>query len=402
MSTHRPDAAVEGRPVGLILLPIMAAVLAGFLIIGIALPVLPLHVEGDLGFGTFVVGLVAGSQFAASLLSRIWAGSFSDRIGAKRAVITGLIAASFAGLLYWLSLAFTAVPTTSVGVLLLGRAVLGAAESFIITGGVSWGLAVVDKGQAGKVIAWIGMAMFAALALGGPIGTALYDTSGFTGIALTTLFVPLLVLLFLWRTPAAFLRPKKSEASLSVVAGAVWLPGLGAAMSSIGYGAILAFSSLFFAKHGWHPIWLPFGAFGAALILTRVFFADLPDRRGGANVALVFVIVQSAGLLMMWLANNAGLATAGAALAGLGYSLVYPGFGVEAVRGVAPENRGLAMGLYTSCLDLALGLGTPVLGWIAARTSLGVAFGTSALVVLGAAIVAVQLMRRARELLSEA
>ena len=99
---------------------------------------------------------------------------------------------------------------------------------------------------------------------------------------------------------------------------------------------------------------------------------------------------------MMWLANNAGLATAGAALAGLGYSLVYPGFGVEAVRGVAPENRGLAMGFYTSCLDLALGFGSPVLGWIAGRTSLGVAFGTSALVVLGAAVVALQLKRRAR------
>ena len=289
-----PNATDVAMPVGVILLPIMAAVLAGFLIIGIALPVLPLHVEGDLGFSTLVVGLVAGSQFAASLISRVWAGSFSDRIGAKRAVVTGLIAASFAGLLYWVSLGLTAVPTTSVAVLLLGRAVLGAAESFIITGGVSWGLAVVDRTQAGKVIAWVGMAMFSALAFGGPIGTALYHATGFAGIALATLLVPLLILLFLWRMPVAPPHPKKSEASLSDVAGAVWLPGLGADFSSIGYGAILAFSSLFFAKHGWHPIWLPFGAFGAALILTRVFFSDLPDRKGGANIALVFVIVESA------------------------------------------------------------------------------------------------------------
>jgi hypothetical protein len=39
-------------------------------VIGLALPVLPLHVHKDLGLGTFVVGLVAGAQFAASLLSR--------------------------------------------------------------------------------------------------------------------------------------------------------------------------------------------------------------------------------------------------------------------------------------------------------------------------------------------
>jgi hypothetical protein len=56
------------------LIPIMAVVLIAFLIIGLALPVLPLHVHQDLGFGAFIVGLVTGSQFGASLLSRMSAG----------------------------------------------------------------------------------------------------------------------------------------------------------------------------------------------------------------------------------------------------------------------------------------------------------------------------------------
>ncbi|KWV60484.1 hypothetical protein AS156_29340 [Bradyrhizobium macuxiense] len=47
------------------LLPIMAVVLAAFLVIGLAIPVLPLHVHQDLGLSAFVVGLVTGSQFAA-------------------------------------------------------------------------------------------------------------------------------------------------------------------------------------------------------------------------------------------------------------------------------------------------------------------------------------------------
>ena len=74
------------------LLPIMGVVLAGFLVIGLALPVLPLHVSRDLGFGAFVVGLVTGSQFAASLVSRIWAGHFADQKGAKSGVVAGLFA----------------------------------------------------------------------------------------------------------------------------------------------------------------------------------------------------------------------------------------------------------------------------------------------------------------------
>ena len=379
-----------------VLLPVMAAVTAGFLIIGIALPVLPLYVTSDLGFGAFVVGVVAGSQFAASLISRIWAGSFSDRLGAKRAVVAGLLAASASGVLYSLSLGLSATPTASVAVLLLGRAILGGAESFIITGGVSWGLARVGGDQAGKVIAWVGMAMFAALALGGPIGTTLYTVGGFAGIAMATMIVPLLVLVSLLRVPAAPVLPKQKDGALSDVAGAVWLPGLAAAFSSIGYGAILAFSSLHFAEHGWHPIWLGFSAFGAALILTRVFFAHLPDRKGGARIALTFVFIESAGLVLMWLAHSTVLATAGAALAGLGYSLVYPALGVEAVRGVAPENRGLAMGVYTACLDVALGFGSPALGWVAGRTNLDTVFAGSAAVVLVAAVIALRLQRSAQ------
>src|SRR3954467_1661693 len=114
------------------LLPIMGVVLITFLVIGLALPVLPLHVHQGLGLSTFVVGLVTGSQFAASLISRVWSGHYADRRGAKRAVVVGLLTAAVGGLLYLASLGFASAPSISVAILLVGRAVLGAAESFII------------------------------------------------------------------------------------------------------------------------------------------------------------------------------------------------------------------------------------------------------------------------------
>lgn len=91
------------------LLPIMANVLIAFMVIGMALPVLPLHVHDDLKFWTLIVGLVAESQFAAALVSRVWAGRTCDRQGAKRAVLIGLFAAAVAGLLYLLSLGVSAM-----------------------------------------------------------------------------------------------------------------------------------------------------------------------------------------------------------------------------------------------------------------------------------------------------
>jgi hypothetical protein len=86
MSSHAPRAQQNfvgtamaiARSVTAALLPIMAIVFIGFLVIGMALPVLTLHVHQSLGMSTFVVGFFAGSQFVAALITRVWSGHYAD------------------------------------------------------------------------------------------------------------------------------------------------------------------------------------------------------------------------------------------------------------------------------------------------------------------------------------
>src|SRR5437899_4388947 len=371
------------------LIPIMGMVFIAFLVVGLAMPVLPLHVHEGLGLSTFVVGLVAGSQFAASLFSRLWAGRHSDSRGAKHAVVAGLLLAALAGLLYLLSLRFVSEPAISVTILLLGRTLLGAGESFIITGAQTWGLALAGAQNTGKVLAWMGTAMYAAFALGAPAGTIVYGSHGFTAIALATTLAPLATLLLVARlrrvAPTARSRP-----AFSKVVAAVWLPGAGLALSSVGLGAVTAFVALLFAARGW-TVWPAFTTFAVAFIFARVVFGHLADRIGGAKVALVSVLIEAAGQAMIWLAPWSALALIGAALTGFGYALAYPSFGVEAVRRAPPQSRGLAMGAYTAFLDVALGLASPALGLIAGVADIGTVFLASALSVLCAAPVALRL-----------
>jgi MFS family permease len=376
------------------LLPIMAAVFVAFLVIGLALPVLPLHVHQGLGLGTFLVGLVAGSQFGAAILSRVLAGRDADASGPKHAVIVGLIIAAAAGLLYRVSLNFVAAPAISVTILLLGRALLGVGESFIITGAQSWGLALLGVQNTSKVLAWVGSAMFGAFAAGAPIGTVLYARYGFAAIGLATTLLPLATILSvarLRRVPSMARVP----AGLVKVMAAVWVPGVGAALSSIGFGAITAFSALLFVARGW-AAWPAFTVFALVFILTRFFLGHLADRFGGAKVALACVLVEAAGLAALWLAPWFHLALIGAALTGFGYSLVYPGLGVEAVRLVPAQSRGLAMGAYTAFLDVALGFGTPALGFLADRAGLGTVFGASMLAALCSGGIAAALLYKSR------
>jgi MFS family permease len=176
------------------------------------------------------------------------------------------------------------------------------------------------------------------------------------------------------------------------VMSAVWLPGVGSALSSIGFGAITAFSALLFVAHGW-PAWPAFTAFAVTFILARFTLGHLADRFGGATVAIGCVLVEAAGLALMSSAPQLALALAGAALTGFGYSLVFPGLGVEAMRRVSPQDRGLAMGAYSAFLDVALGFGTPALGLLANYAGLGSVFLLSAVAALCAVPIAATFIR---------
>lgn len=51
------EAVQNDSPVGAVLLPIMAAIFGVYIVIGLAMPVLPLYVHQRLGFGALIVGL---------------------------------------------------------------------------------------------------------------------------------------------------------------------------------------------------------------------------------------------------------------------------------------------------------------------------------------------------------
>ena len=64
-------------------------------------------------------------------------------------------------------------------------------------------------------------------------------------------------------------------------------------------------------------------------------------------------------------ATSTTIAILGAALAGLGHSLVFPALGKVAIRLLPDENGGVVLGAYLACFDWGLTIGGPVAGVIA-------------------------------------
>lgn len=375
------------------LAPICLMVFMEFLAMGLPLPLLPIRVHDTLGFGALLIGLVIGAQSWVTLVTRHAAGTHSDQRGPRSATIWGLAISVLAGAIYALSCAVPN-PSASLAVLLIGRGLLGLGESLVVTGSLAWGVALAGRERSGIVMAWVGIAMYGALAAGAPLGSALNSQVGFVGMSIAASLAPLLGI------GAAFAaRPVKPIGGTRLpfyqVARLIWLPGAGLALCALGFGAIAAFSTLFFREHAWPHAALAMSAFGAAYVLARLLFGSLPDRLGGARVAALSAVVATTGQVGMWLATTSGMAVAAAALTGLGFSLAFPSFGIEAIKRVPPQNRGVALGAYAACFDATLGLGVPGLGVVVGSFGYGAAFAVGAGAALASLILALVLSRRA-------
>ena len=344
--------------------PLFPVVFGGYLALGLPLPVLALQVHDRLGFDAVTVGWVVGIQALSTVLTRQMAGRLTDTRGPKRAVLLGLPLAALAGLLYLLSDRLADRPGLSLAALLAGRILLGPAESLFLTGTMAWGIARLGPARTGRVMAWQGIGIFGALAVGAPLGLALMARGGFAAVALVATAVPLLAL-----AVAVTVAPEPGTAgqpmAFSRVLGLIWRQGVGLMLAGVPFAALAAFISLDYAAQGWTGAGLALSGFGAGYIAMRVGFAHWPDRFGGARVAAVSLAVEAVGQMVLWAAPNALVALAGATLTGIGNSLVFPALGVEATRRVPPENRGLAVGGFVAFLDLALGLTGPLAGLLA-------------------------------------
>jgi MFS family permease len=367
------------------LLPLDIAVFLVYLTVGAPLPVIPLFVHDRLGFDPLIVGIVIGAQAAATLLARPLAGGLADRRGTRAAVIVGALISALAGVFYFASTFLESSPTASLAAIIGGRLALGLGDSLFLTGAMAWGVQLGGPKNAGKGLMSVGIALYAAMAIGAPLGIALFNNGGFAVLALIVAATPLLACLIAQRLPAqpvvAGLRIPLRE-----VFGRIWRPGAGVALSGVGFAVIAAFITLYYQSHGWNGAAYGLTAFGVAFIVARLFFGGYPDRFGGARVALACLAIEVVGQLLLWFAPSPVIALLGAALTGFGYSLAFPALCLEAVRRVPPQSRGSAIGAYVVCLDFSLASAGPVAGLMVAP------LGYSAIYLLGAACAALAAM----------
>lgn len=363
-----PDSEIadpESSDLSKSLFTIFGIIFFEFLIMGISLGIIPIYVHETLAYSNLIVGLVIGIQYVATLLSRHFAGKLADVKGGKKAVILGLFLSGFSGIFCLISYWSMSLPVLSLASLMIGRILLGVGESYLVIGIFAWGFILAGQKNVGKVMVWNGMGMYGGMACGAPLGILLTTTFSITAAFSAIILFPLVSYLAVMLLRNVPIPTNVVRLPFYKAVHLVWRSGTGLALASIGFGGIASFITLYFSQNSWEGASLALTAFGTGYIVMRIFFAHFPDKFGGARVAMVCLLIEFIGQLLIWKAPDAYAGIAGACLTGVGMSLLFPSFGIIAVKKVVLENRGMAMAAYNAFFDLGMGLTAPLAGLLA-------------------------------------
>ncbi len=331
-----------------------------------------------LGAGPAQVGTINGAFMLTAGLLSIPAGLLADRIGRTVPIIAGMIATALSSLLV--------TQCHQPGQMAAAYILFGAGLAAFAPGMLSLVADVMPPQRLGQAYGWYTTAIYIAMTLGPATGGYLAKTVGLRQVFVVSgcllAGVALLALLVLPKGP-----PRHKTDLHAALAGSLELLHnrrllaclLATVGSCIGFGVFLTFLPLYAARQGYDPaqVGLVFAAQAVTNVVGRVpigSLADRVDRRRLVAAGLVFLAVALAALgQVVQLAHLMACAV----VMGVGMALTFTAIGALIAELVPAVQRGLAMGMYNSCVYLGMMTGATVMGLALKRIGYPVGFAAA-------------------------
>jgi MFS family permease len=326
------------------------------------IPVMPLF-AATLGAGPLQIGTINGAFMLTAGLLSIPAGLIADRTGRKLPIIAGIIATAASSLL----VTICHHPWHMIAAYIL----FGAGLAAFAPGMLSLVADVMPSDRLGQAYGWYTTAIYAAMTLGPATGGYLAKSLGLRQVFFVSAGLLIVVTLL-----ALFTLPKgaprhKSDVQLVFLNGIELLRNrclraclLATIVSCAGFGVFLTFLPLYATQFGYDPaqVGLVFAAQAVTNVLGRVpigKLADSCDRRLLVTVGLVCLALSLILLgQVVLLSHLIGCAV----IMGVGMALTFTAIGALIAERIPATQRGLAMGMYSSCIYLGMMCGATVMG----------------------------------------
>lgn len=349
------------------------------------MPVLPIFVD-YLGGTTSQIGLVTGVFTVSSVLFRPYFGKLTCLYGPKKFLLSG--AALFA--LPFIAYGFV----SSIELLYPLRLFHGLAHGVYLAASSAYIANLAPDHRRGEVIGVFGVMNVTAMALCPALGSFIISTTNNFLILFSCGVVMALIALLAISIidDQHTTNPDNCEVSIKTVffRKPVLVASLTLCTSASAYGAIITFLPVYAPIKGIYSIGLFFTAYAIFTLLSRVFAGKMSDIYGRYKVILPFtcLIIIATGLLTVM--DSVFIMILVAAFFGLGFGAFMPTLNAYIVDEVSTVERGSALAVFTSFMDVGISLGAIVFGVIGEFFGYATMFGTAAcFVVLGLIIFAI-------------
>lgn len=346
--------------------------LAYYTATGVTIYTLPLYVTGPVGSDRAGAGLAFGAFAVSALVLRPVAGRLSDVHGRRPLLLAGALLCAAA-------LALTAA-AGSLPLVVALRLVLGVAEAAFFVASFAALADLAPPSRMGEALSYNSIGLYLGLALGPPLGEAIVSSHGFgagwLAAAVLALVAAVAVQLIGETRPAA----APVDGSRHLLHRPALAPGVGFLTSIVAMAGFLTFAALHADDVGLAATSLPLLVYGSVVVVCRLAFAKVPDRLPPLSLGAAALAAIASGLLIASVWDSPLGLVAGAAVLAAGVAFSTPAFFSAIFATARPEERGAASGTASAFIDLGLGGGPILLGYVAQSAGVPWAFGAAATV----------------------
>ncbi|MCR4436932.1 MAG: MFS transporter [Clostridiales bacterium] len=337
------------------------------------LPLYAIHIGGDRSSG----GLLTGVFSISALLFRPLVGNLLDSRGRKIVLTAGIVLFALSSLSY----DFTYV----VWLLLLFRFIHGIGFSAQSTSVGTIVSDIVPKSRIMEGIGFFGLSGVLATAVGPALGLYIIGVAGYRVLYTVTFGISVLALILAYfinyeqesgtsldlrQKPSALKEGETSDVSREGQKAVLFektavVPSFVMLFAALAMASITSFIPSYAISRNVNNIGIFFTVYAAALMVVRPFSGKLSDRYGATRIILPGMAFMIISMVMIAFSATLPSFLIAAVLYGFGSGTVNPVLNAITVKLCPPDRRGAANATFFSSMDIGMGVGSIMWGFIA-------------------------------------
>jgi len=331
------------------------------------LPTLPLYLVKILNAGPVFTGIVLAAFTMAAVIIRPVTGYMIDRHGRKWIYLFGLIffMLSFAGYMVAYTLAL----------MLLLRMIHGLFWGITTTAGSTIVVDLLPPHRRGEGLGYFGLASTIPMAIGPMLGLYLISGENYNPMFVAAICICILGIAFALGIRYPDIPLHTTRFSFKNLFEVSSLPvALILFINMITYGGVVTFISLYVKETGIGDAGIFFLVYAVGITLARLFSGKVFDREGPLRLSTAAFLMISLGFLGLSLIHSPAGFFGSAFIMGLGGGVLFPSCQAMVNNMVEPGRRGAANSTLFTVLDLGIGVGMILTGYLAGFSGLETAF----------------------------